>query len=274
MRIEFTRMQGAGNRILVVDVRASGDLPPSRDQLAGLAARSSGPSFDQLMWVSESDASGIAAYRVFNSDGSEAGQCGNGVRCVARLLADSRGETAFILDGPTGPVECRVRPDGMISVNMGTPDFEPANIPFVSDHESKSYKIVANGSEYIVGAVSMGNPHCVLAVADVADADVAGIGPVLETHARFPERANVGFMSVRDPATIDLRVWERGVGETLACGTGACAAFAVARRRREVGEEVTVCLPGGQLVVSCAQRGGDIWLTGNAEKLSEGTIDL
>lgn len=274
MLINYTRMQGAGNRILVIDARPSKAPLPSADQLARLAGDDPGTAFDQLMWISETKADGIAGYRVFNVDGSEAEQCGNGVRCVALLLADGRQKSRFTLDGPAGPVDCRVEPGGRVSVNMGPPDFEPASIPFVAENAAKTYRITVNGSEHAIGAVSMGNPHCVLEVPDVRAADVGRIGPALESHARFPERANVGFMAVRNRTTIDLRVWERGVGETLACGTGACAAFAVAGQRGKVGDDVTVRLPGGQLVVSCGQRGGDVWLAGDAEKLSEGTIDL
>jgi diaminopimelate epimerase len=273
MRIDYTLMQGAGNRILVVDARPIRSEPPAADRLQRLADERTGPGFDQLMWITPTEAGGIAGYRVFNADGSEVEQCGNGVRCVASLLAESMGAREFVLDAPAGAVQCRVLADGRVSVNMGAPCFDPPRIPFIADRAANVHEVSVNGTEYAIGAVSMGNPHCVLEVGDVDAADVARIGAQLETHERFPARTNVGFMAIEGRGAMKLRVWERGVGETLACGTGACAAVAVAQRRGQVGREVTVSLPGGQLVVSCAQPGDAMWLTGDAEKLSEGTIE-
>jgi diaminopimelate epimerase len=212
---------------------------------------------------------------VFNNDGSEAEQCGNGVRCVVRVLAEAEGGLDELrLDSPVGTVEARMIAANRVAVNMGKPAFRPQNIPFVAERIDNFYKIDVNGADMIIGAVSLGNPHCVVEVDDVASADVASLGPALERHPRFPARANVGFMAIRNRREIDLRVWERAVGETLACGTGACAAMVVARRRGQVDDEVEVRLPGGQLVVSWRGADDSVWLTGDAELISEGTIDL
>jgi diaminopimelate epimerase len=276
MQLNFFKMHGAGNRILVIDERVANRPPPAGELLRKLGNEDTGPGFDQLMWIAPAThGSAIASYRVFNNDGSEVEQCGNGVRCVARVLAEaSDGLETLTLDSPAGPVEARIIAANRVSVNMGVPEFSPENIPFVAEHIDKIYDIDVNGAEIEIGAVSMGNPHCVLEVNNVAEAEVARLGPLLEHHPRFPARANVGFMAIRNRDAIDLRVWERAVGETLACGTGACAAMAVARQRDRVEEEVRLDLPGGQLVVSWRGAGESVWLTGDAEMISKGTIDL
>ncbi len=276
MRIHYAKMDGAGNRILVVDRRDDALPPPDAERIRELGDERTGPGFDQMMWLGPGRTDGaVASYRVFNRDGGEVGQCGNGVRCVAWLLAGDRAPgTALRLDSPAGLIEARVTGDGQVSVAMGRPEFDPEKIPFVADRVANTYDLDVNGTIYAIGAVSMGNPHCVLAVPAVADAPVAGLGPAIERHPRFPERTNVGFVARRGRDEIDLRVFERGVGETLACGTGACAAVAVGIRRGELAGEVRVNLPGGQLVVKWPQVSGPAWLTGNAELMSEGSIDL
>ncbi|MBT8099553.1 MAG: diaminopimelate epimerase [Gammaproteobacteria bacterium] len=274
MQFEYLEMQGAGNRILVVDERGSGRPPPGPAQILRLGEVLSAPRFDQLMWVLPARHDGHAAsYRVFNADGSEVEQCGNGVRCVARMLAMSSTDTVFMLDSPAGPVEARLQGDS-VSVSMGTPSFEPKNVPFVAENAAKCYQIDANGAEMSVSVLSMGNPHCVLEVDDVTAAPVASLGPLLETHPRFPSRTNVGFLQLVARDEINLRVWERGVGETRACGTGACAAMVAMKRTDRVADDVRVNLPGGQLVVSWRRPADPVWLTGNAERIREGTIDL
>ena len=276
MNAAYTKLHGTGNIILVVDQR-SGDAPvPSPERIRELGDEATGPGFDQLMWVTASDDPGhAAAYRVFNADGSEVQQCGNGVRCVAAVLAATRGHPrAFLLSSPAGPVEARIDDDGLVTVSMGTPVFEPADIPFVAPGRQDRYELDVDGLAYDVAAVSMGNPHCVLQVEDVDTAPVAELGPKIECHKRFPERANVGFLCIRGRRHIDLRVFERGVGETAACGTGACAAVVTGQNLGLLDAEVEVRLPGGQVMVSWHGGSEPVWLTGNAETLSEGFIDL
>lgn len=276
MQIRYLQMEGAGNRILVVDERRSRRPPPDSGTIRRLGDPSTGPGFDQLMWVMPAASTGaIASYRVFNRDGSEVEQCGNGVRCVARMLADAGDAPGrFLLEGPAGPVEARLTDGDRVAVDMGPPEFEPEQIPFVADRVANFYDLVVDDQTFEVGAVSMGNPHCVLEVGDVANAEVSRLGPKIEQHPRFPNRTNVGFFAILGRDLVDLRVHERGVGETRACGTGACAAIAVGRRRGVLDADVRVNLPGGQLVVSWPRAADSVWLTGNAELISEGTIDL
>ncbi len=254
-------MQGAGNRIVVVDQRRQQLPPPAGDVVRTLGDDASGPGFDQLMWVSEAARPGSAgSYRVYNRDGSEVEQCGNGVRCVARILAPEAGNE-FTLDSVAGPVEIRIDDDDSISVNMG-----PATVELTT--------LDVGGETHDVSLVSVGNPHCVLQVDDVDTAPVATLGPAIENHARFPDRINAGFCQVQDRETIRLRVHERGVGETLTCGTGACAAVVAGYALGLLDERVRVLLPGGQLVVSWRGGDGAVWMSGDAEILSEGIIDL
>ena len=276
MQVAYSKMQGTGNKILVVDQRQKNLPPPASSTLRELGDEATGPGFDQLMWVSESrNPAHAASYRVFNADGSEVEQCGNGVRCVASILAkDPQHPRAFTLESLAGPVLARVGDDGLVSVNMGPPEFEPARIPFVAASHSTRYTLDVDGQSFEILAVSMGNPHCVLQVPDVDTAAVAELGPKIEHHPRYPERTNVGFMKIVDRANIDLRVHERGVGETLACGTGACAAVVCGQRLGLLDVEVRVRLPGGQVVVSWRGAKEPVWLTGNAELISEGTLDL
>jgi len=276
MKVRYTKMHGTGNQILVVDQRNGAAAPPSSERLRQLGDASTGPGFDQLMWVfASNDSEAAAAYRVFNSDGSEVEQCGNGVRCVASLLANEAGHPqAFRLQGPAGSIAASVDDDGLVAVTMGVPEFEPAAIPFVADERQGRYELDVDGRAYDVSAVSMGNPHCVLQVDDVATAPVASIGPRIEHHARFPQGANIGFVRITGRDSIDLRVFERGVGETAACGTGACAAVVTGQRLGLLDETVDVSLPGGQLVVSWRGGSEPVWLTGNAEIIAEGSMDL
>lgn len=261
MQISYNKMQAAGNRIVVVDRRNDDPSPPTPRQIKLLGDNATGPGFDQLMWVFDTQQpDALAAYRVFNNDGTECEQCGNGVRCVARVLA-SDGGANFTLDSPAGPIKVRISANDAVSVSMGAPNYEASSL-------------VACGQPFDVSLVSMGNPHCVLLVDDVQSTDVAALGPAIENHARFPARINVGFMQVRDRSNIDLRVHERGAGETLACGTGACAAVVAGQRLGLLEPTVNVFLPGGQLVVSWRGNGASVWLSGPAELLSEGCIEL
>ena len=276
MQIPYLKMHGTGNLILVVDQRAEKLPPPSAQVIRELGNEESGPGFDQMMWISPaSDDSGIASYRVFNADGSEVEQCGNGVRCVAKYLAGNDGTGAeFSLQSPAGLVAAHVSLDGLVAVSMGTPEFEPMRIPFAAESTTDSYRLSIADDEIEISVVSMGNPHAILQVADVSMAPVAALGPKIEHHPRFPEMTNVGFMRIQDRQNIELRVHERGVGETAACGTGACAAVVSSQQRGLLDEEVHVHLPGGEVMVSW--RGGDAtaWLKGNAELINEGMMDL
>ncbi len=276
MQFSYLKMHGAGNRIVVVDARDKNGPIPTPEQLISLGDEATGPGFDQLMWVMAAASPEMAAsYRVFNADGSEVEQCGNGVRCVAWMLAQQEGApSVFKLDSPAGPIEVRMMSAEQFSANMGAPEFQPERIPFVADARATRYTLDVSGRNIDVAVVSMGNPHCVIQVDNPGTADVEGIGALIEQHERFPEGCNVGFMAVRGRGEIDLRVFERGVGETLACGTGACAAMVAARQVGMVDDRVRVNLPGGQLVVSWQDNNDAVWLTGNAEFIGEGTIDL
>jgi diaminopimelate epimerase len=276
MKFAYLKMHGTGNQIVVVDERERDRPPPNAEQLRELADARCGPGFDQLMWVGPAkDAHKRASYRVFNADGSEVEQCGNGVRCVARMLAQSGDrEREFELESPAGPVTARLLANEQVSVSMGPPEFAPQLIPFIAPEPSLAYELELDNDTISVSVLSMGNPHCVLIVDAVSDANVAELGPLIEHHKRFPARTNVGFMAVQGDTEIDLRVHERGVGETLACGTGACAAVVAGQRLGLVLEEVRVNLPGGQVVVKWRRDADTVWLTGNAELISEGTIDL
>jgi diaminopimelate epimerase len=196
------------------------------------------------------------------------------VRCVAWMLARESNQADFELESPAGVVTACMLEGDRVSVSMGAPIFEPDRIPFVAERRQDCYTLDVGGVEYDVSVLSMGNPHCVLQVADVGSADVEGLGPAIEMHPRFPSRTNAGFMAIRGRDTIDLRVHERGVGETQACGTGACAAVVAGQRLGHLGDEVTVSLPGGKVMVSWRGGAETVWLTGNAELMSEGTIDL
>jgi len=276
VELDYLIMHGAGNRILIVDSRERDAQPPADDELRRLSDASTGPGFDQLMWLTLPHDSDLdAAYRIFNADGSEVEQCGNGVRCVAWMLAREVGrDGALRLESPAGVVEARIESDGRITVSMGAPEFVPSRIPFIAGAKADRYLLSVDGEDYDLSVLSMGNPHCVMQVADTNSADVARLGPLVENHERFPERANAGFMAIRDRKAIDLRVYERGVGETLACGTGACAAVVAGQRLGLLDDPVTVSLPGGQLMVSWRGGAEPVWLTGNAELISEGKIDL
>jgi diaminopimelate epimerase len=276
MRIEFLKMQGLGNDFLVFDA-PSADIHVDSSTLRALADRHTGVGFDQaLMLEDPRDADSRVFYRVFNSDGTEVEQCGNGARCVAALLYARAPELGreFVMGSQGGVVHARVRDDGLVSVDMGVPDFDPRALPMEAAAEAPAYSLNVGGTEVEIGAVSMGNPHAVLLVSDVKTAPVERFGPTIERHPRFPKRTNVGFMEIVDRGHVRLRVFERGAGETLACGTGACAAVAVGRRRGLLENEVRVDLPGGAAMVSWAAAGGHVWLTGPATTVFSGSIDI
>jgi diaminopimelate epimerase len=278
MRIEFLKMQGLGNDFFVFDAPpVTAGAPLNADQVRALADRHTGVGFDQaLMLEAPRDSNNRVYYRVFNSDGGEVEQCGNGARCIAALLyaraPQLGGELAMESKG--GLVLARVRPDGLVSVDMGTPDFDPRCLPMEADAEAPAYSLDLRGETVDFGAVSIGNPHAVVRVSDVNTAPVARLGPLIEHHRRFPQRTNVGFMQIVDRRHIRLRVFERGAGETLACGTGACAAAAIGARQGLLDAEIRVDLPGGTAYVSWAGPGRHLWLTGPATTVFTGMIDI
>jgi diaminopimelate epimerase len=277
MRIEFLKMQGLGNDFFVFDASSLKGASIDADTLRALADRHTGVGFDQaLMLDRPRGAASRVYYRVFNSDGGEVEQCGNGARCIAALMyarAPQLGRE-IEMESKGGVVHARVLSDGLVSVDMGVPDFEPRSIALDAPAESDSYRLEVAGESLDVGAVSTGNPHAVLRVADVDAAPVAQLGPSLERHPRFRNGANVGFMQIVDRAHIRLRVFERGAGETLACGTGACAAVAVGRKQGLLEPEVQVDLPGGPAQVAWPGPGRPVWLTGPAVTVFTGTIDI
>jgi diaminopimelate epimerase len=278
MRIEFLKMQGLGNDFLVFDApAAAADAHFDSSRLRALAERRTGIGFDQaLMLENPRDASSRVFYRVFNSDGTEVEQCGNGARCIAALLYARAPELGrdFTMGSLGGVVRAHVADDGMVSVDMGVPNFDPRSLPMDAAAEAPRYWLHVDGADVEIGAVSMGNPHAVLQVSDVKAAPLERFGPSIENHPRFPKRTNVGFMQIVDRGHIRLRVYERGVGETLACGTGACAAVAVGRRHGLLDNDVRVDLPGGTARVSWGAAGEHLWLTGPAATVFSGSIDI
>lgn len=276
MRYTFSKMHGLGNDFVVFDaIGQSVDLDTA--QLRFLADRRFGVGCDQILLVEPArNADTDFYYRIFNADGSEVEQCGNGARCFARFVRSHGLTDKSIIDVGTaaGNIQLEVLEDEQVRVNMGAPSLEPAGLPFNAAARADLYPLHVAGETLQINAVSMGNPHAVLLVDDVHTAPVERLGPLIESHADFPARVNVGFMAVRSRHEIDLRVYERGAGETLACGTGACAAVVAGRLRGLLDEQVQVNLPGGSLVISWATEGQPVWMTGPASEVFEGSIDL
>jgi diaminopimelate epimerase len=269
-------MQGLGNDFVVLDATRE-PIALTSGQISYLAERRVGVGCDQVLLIEQALAPGAQVrMRIFNADGQEVEQCGNGARCVA-LLAYELGLVCgqeFVLETLGGPVGCRIDGPGAITVAMGTPRFEPKSIPFVAAARAPSYALEIERERLCIGAVSLGNPHAVLRVEDVTAAPVALLAPKIQAHPRFPEGVNVGFMEVVGAARIRLRVCERGVGETPACGSGACAAVAVGRELDLLGPRVTVELPGGALSVEWNGGKESVWMTGPAERTFQGSIEL
>jgi diaminopimelate epimerase len=270
--MRFSKMHGAGNDFVILDRRGTSE-PLSRELAARLADRRFGVGCDQVITIERAhDPSALARYGIWNTDGSAARQCGNGARCVAAWLRrDGTSATRFRLESPSGPVDAEIR-GGQVAIGMGVPDFAPEAIGLrPGTPATDPYALdFAGGERIYFGAVSMGNPHAVLEVDEVDRADVAHVGPRLQQHPMFGDSCNVGFAQVLAPGRIRLRVYERGVGETLACGSGACAAVAVLARRGRVGNEVEVELPGGTLRIAWPGAGRPLWMSGPAEFVFEG----
>jgi diaminopimelate epimerase len=283
MRLRFTKMQGAGNDFVVLD-GISQAVALDATQLRRLADRRFGVGADQILLVERPQHAGADfRYRIFNADGGEVEQCGNGARCFVRFVRD-RGLTnkrAIRVETLGGLIEPRLENDGGVTVDMGVAVFEPARVPFDADglvaraeHRDRLWPLAINGRTVEVSVLSMGNPHAVQRVDDVEQAPVIQDGPAIEHHARFPRRVNAGFMQVLDRRSIRLRVWERGVGETLACGTGACAAAVTGILRGMLDAPVTVHTRGGELRIDWSGAGQPVLLTGPAENVFEGEMEL
>ncbi len=276
MQMSFTKMHGLGNDFVVID-GVSRPLSLTPRQIRRIADRRFGIGCDQVLLVERPTENGADfRYRIFNADGDEVEQCGNGARCLVRFLRDKglTDKMKVTVETLSGMIHPRVETDGQVTVDMGVPRFEPAEVPFEAAARENVYDLEVAGETVQVSVLSMGNPHAVQIVPDVDLAPVSIQGPLIERHPRFPRRVNAGFMQIVDRAHIRLRVYERGAGETLACGSGACAAVVAGRQRGMLDESVEVALPGGKLRVSWAGEGRSVWLTGPAATVFEGVIDL
>ena len=275
MKLGFTKMHGLGNDFVVFDA-INQEVELTTEQIRFIADRRFGIGCDQVLLVEPPrDEHTRFHYRIFNADGSEVEQCGNGARCFARFVREKGLTDLDVIDVGTAKGKIRLYLEGdQVRVNMGPPVFEPARIPFLAERQQATYPVEVDGQTLDIAVLSMGNPHAVLLVDDVSQAPVETLGPLLEFHTRFPQRVNVGFMAVRSPREIDLRVHERGAGETLACGTGACAAVVAGRLQGLLDEKVVVHLPGGDLVISWPGGNSPVWMTGPATTVFEGVIEL
>ncbi len=274
MKLNFTKMHGAGNDFVVIDgVNQAVNLGPA--QIRAIADRHFGVGCDQLLLVEKAqNPAADFRYRIFNADGGEVEQCGNGARCFVRFVVDKglSKKTAIAVETKSGLIEPRLEADGRVTVNMGVPRFEPADIPFDAPSRQPTYELEAGGSMITISALSMGNPHAVQAVENVDSAPVLEQGPLIEHHPRFPQRVNAGFMQIVDRGRIRLRVFERGAGETLSCGTGACAAAVAGITRGLLDAHVEVETRGGNLAIEWQGEGSPVMMTGPAETVFEGTL--
>jgi diaminopimelate epimerase len=276
MKLNFTKMHGLGNDFVVVDAMTR-PVSLSSEQVRRIADRHFGIGCDQLLLVERAQQEGVDfRYRIFNADGGEVQQCGNGARCFARFVRDKglSDKDTILVETRSGVITLTIEDDGQVRVDMGIPDFEPAALPFAAEKRQERYELLLHDETVRVGAVSMGNPHVVVQVDEVDSAPVERLGSLLESHSMFPERVNAGFMQVVDRTRIRLRVYERGVGETLACGTGACAAVAVGRSWGLLDDEVTVSLRGGDMTIRWAGEGEPLWMIGPAVSVFEGEMTL
>lgn len=276
MRINFTKMHGLGNDFVVIDATKN-KVFLSPEKIRILSDRHFGIGCDQILLV-EPPVQDTAdfKYRIFNADGSEVSQCGNGARCFARFVHDKQlsDKSEIIVDTNAGQLLLCLNDNGLVTVNMGVPRHKPEEIPLQTQKESQFYAINAEGIEYVMSAVSMGNPHAVIKVDDVNSFPVEKIGAKLESHPFFPERANIGFMQILDRRHIRLRVYERGAAETLACGSGACAAVVVGIENGLLDHLVHVTLPGGELSIRWDGRDEPVLMTGPAVSVFEGQIEI
>ena len=276
MKLKFTKMQGLGNDFVVLDgIRQDVVLTP--ELARRIADRHFGVGCDQILLVERPSGPGADfRYRIWNSDGGEVEQCGNGARCFVRFVHDKglTDKTTIRVETSSGVIEPRLLDNGQITVDMGAPRFAPAEIPFAAEAEAPTYALKVGQHVLDIAVLSMGNPHAVLRVNDLDSAPVDILGAAIESHPRFPQRVNAGFMQVLTPHDIRLRVYERGAGETLACGTGACAAAVAGIRQGWLQSPVSVHTRGGDLVVEWAGKGQPVTMTGPAETVFEGEIEL
>jgi diaminopimelate epimerase len=274
--MRFTKMHGLGNDFVMIDaINQSVALSP--EQVRRLADRRFGVGCDQVLIVARPTRADVDfRYRIFNADGGEVEQCGNGARCFARFVRDQglTGKSELAVETLAGVIYPKIESDGAVTVNMGVPRFEPREVPFEASARQPVYDLDVDGSAVPVTVLSMGNPHAVQVVENVERAPVNTQGSKIEHHPRFPKRVNAGYMQVLDRGHIHLRVWERGAGETLACGTGACAAVVAGRLRGLLDEKVAVRVRGGTLQISWRGEGESVWMTGPAVRVFEGEIDL
>ena len=276
MNLEFSKMHGLGNDFMVIDaINQSVDL--STTQVRSLADRHRGIGFDQLLLVeAATTAAADFRYRIYNADGGEVGQCGNGARCFMRFVHD-RGlseKSELCVETRSGQLQLVLEADGQVTVDMGEPRLAPADIPFDAAEFAQTYALEVDNETLEITALSMGNPHAIILVDAVKTAPVERLGPLIENNPRFPQRVNAGFMQIIDPEHIRLRVYERGAGETQACGSGACAAVVAGRLRDQLAPRVNVSLTGGNLVVKWAGEGHPVYMTGPATQVYRGHIDL
>ncbi|MGD2118430.1 MAG: diaminopimelate epimerase [Chromatiales bacterium] len=276
MNLQFSKMHGLGNDFVVFDATQA-PLDLSREQLRFIADRHFGIGCDQILMVEAPRSEDTEFYyRIFNADGGEVEQCGNGARCFARYVVEKGLTQNRVLHVGTmrENITLYLEDDDQVRVNMGVPSFEPADLPFTAPQRAEFYEIPLTDHNVRFSAVSMGNPHAVFLVDDINATDVERIGPFIGTHELFPKQVNVGFMAIRDRSHIDLRVYERGSGETLACGTGACAAAVTGQQHGWLDQQVLVALRGGELIIDWQGEGHPVWMTGPAEFVFEGTITL
>ena len=276
MRLKFTKMHGLGNDFVVLDATRA-PLALTHDELRRIADRHFGVGCDQILQVEPPRAPGTDFYyRIFNADGGEVGQCGNGARCFVRFVRDQglTDKNEIRVGTLGGVIVPRLEADGQVTVDMGVPEFDPARIPFQAERRVPTYPLEVGGRTVEISALSMGNPHAVQVVADVDAAPVLSEGPAIEAHARFPERVNAGYLQVVDRGRIKLRVYERGAGETLACGSGACAAVVAGIQRKLLDGRVTVTTRGGDLGISWEGEGKPVLMTGPAVTVFSGELDL
>lgn len=275
-KLAFTKMHGLGNDFVMIDAVRQ-DIQLTEAQVRYLADRNFGVGCDQLLVVEPAQAPGVDfRYRIFNADGGEVEQCGNGARCFARFVFDQglTDKREIRVETKKGIITPRLEADGNVTVDMGVPVLNPADVPFISDSDAWVQPLDVAGTTVAITAVSMGNPHAVQVVADVDTAPVAGQGPLIEHHPRFPARVNAGFLQIVDEHRVRLRVFERGAGETLACGTGACAAVVAGILRELVVSPVTVETRGGELSIAWNGVGTPVMMTGPAVTVFSGTLTL